>query len=159
MLKRTSTVPVFLAAACLGASFILGSCGKQRGCNSFGADNYDPDALIDDGSCIETRDKFLGTYTVDSDCFSNGFLRTISQTSERFVVEISSINDTLGSVLATVANQDLFIGQQTVRNGVTVEGAGVYDSELNELNLTIRIRDNRTGTTVIRNCMENCRKN
>lgn len=159
MLRCIPKGTIATGIAFLVSVLFLQSCDKQRGCNDFGAENYDPDALIDDGSCIESRDKFIGAYSVYSNCFSNGFLRNISETSDRFVVEVSGINDTLGSVLATVSAQNIVIEQQAVRNGITVEGAGVYDSELNELNLSIRIRDSRTGTMVITNCLENCRKN
>lgn len=152
---KTTLLCAFPVLLCV----VLHGCEGQRGCNRFGSDNYDPDALVDDGSCIETRDKFLGQYSVFSDCSANGYLRTISQTADRFVVELSSVNDSLGPILGTVTLNDMHIGPQSVRNGVTVEGAGTYDPEADELHLSLRIRDSRTGSTVITNCLERCVKN
>lgn len=145
----------------LTAVLMLVSCGKERGCNRFGSDNYDPDAMVDDGSCIEVRDKFLGLYSVTSDCMGGAYLRTISETSERFVVEVTNIGDTLGKVTARVTGKDIVIEPKDfpVRNGVTVEGGGVYDEETGVLNMTVRIRDVRSGSVVITNCYDVCVKN
>ncbi|MCF8258578.1 MAG: hypothetical protein K9J06_13560 [Flavobacteriales bacterium] len=153
---------LFLFAACanlLMALLLLVSCDKQRGCNRFGSENYDPDAIVDDGSCIEMRDKFLGQYSVTADCSEGAYLSTISETSDRFIVEITNIGDTLGTVTAEVIADNITIERQTVRTSVTVEGAGVYNSELNVLDMTIRIRDRRSGTEVITNCIDRCVKN
>lgn len=137
----------------------VSSCGKDAGCNVFGAENYNPDAVIDDGSCIEVRDKFLGLYSVGSDCIEGSYLRSISETSDRFVVEVSNIEDTLGAVLARVSGENITIDQQVVRNSVTVEGAGVFVADENALSLTIRIRDSRSGIEVIHDCVDYCVKN
>jgi len=153
---------LFLFAACthlLMVILLLASCGKDRGCNRFGSENYDPDAVIDDGSCIEMRDKFLGLYSVSSDCRAGAYLRSVSETSDRFIVEVTNIGDTLGTVTAEVIANNITIERQTVRTNVTVEGAGIYDSDLNQLSLTIRIRDRRSGTEVITNCLDRCSKN
>lgn len=158
--RTTTTFHALSALMLVSVSLLfLGSCGKESGCNVFGSENYDPDAVIDDGSCIEVRDKFIGNYGVNSDCFAAAYLRTISETSDRFIVEVSNIGDTLGTVTALVSGPNITIEQQTVRNNVTVEGAGVYDSIYDNLNLSYRIRDNRSGSQVITNCLEVCVKN
>lgn len=150
------TVLPFAAVALL-----LVGCGKQRGCNVFGTENYDPEAIVDDGSCIEMREKFLGQYVVTSDCINGAYIRTISETSDRFIVEISAIGDTLGKVKARVSGANLVLEpeRQTVRSFVTVEGAGLFDEENGILNMSVRIRDSRTGTLVITNCLDRCVKN
>ncbi len=142
-------------------SLLVLGCGKQRGCNVFGSENYDPEAIVDDGSCVEMRDKFLGQYVVTSDCISGAYIRTISETSDRFIVEISAIGDTLGRVKARVSGVNLVLEpeRQTVRSSVTVEGAGVFDEENGILDMSIRIRDSRTGTVVITNCLDRCVRN
>lgn len=38
------------------------------GCTDPNAENYDPRATIDDGSCIDIRQKFVGDWTVTTDC-------------------------------------------------------------------------------------------
>ncbi len=42
------------------------------GCTSECSDNYNADANTDDGSCIPSRDKFFGTYSVHSTCIVIG---------------------------------------------------------------------------------------
>lgn len=159
MLKGRFLFLIAAGANLIMAIVLLASCGSDRGCNRFGSENFDPDAIIDDGSCIEMRDKFLGLYSVSSDCSAGAYLRSVSETSERFIVEVTNIGDTLGTVTAEVIANNITIERQTVRTNVTVEGAGIYDSDLNELSLTIRIRDRRSGTEVITNCLDRCLKN
>lgn len=40
----------------------LSGCEEEIGCTNRNSDNYNPDAVRDDGSCINSRDKFLGVY-------------------------------------------------------------------------------------------------
>lgn len=40
----------------------LTACEEEIGCTDRNSDNYNPDAVRDDGSCINARDKFLGVY-------------------------------------------------------------------------------------------------
>lgn len=42
----------------------LSSCREESGCTNRTSDNYNPDAVRDDGSCISSRDKFLGIYSI-----------------------------------------------------------------------------------------------
>lgn len=146
-----SLVPSFI--------LVISGCGRESGCNVFGSENYDPEAVVDDGSCIEMRDKFLGQYSVTSDCMAGAYIRSINETGDRFVVEITAMGDTLGTVLGVVAGPDITIDRQTVRTNVTVEGAGVYDTAAHVLDLSIRIRDSRSGGLVITNCLDRCVKN
>ncbi len=160
MLKKHSfLLSTELLIVSLIAVLFLNSCNRKEGCNAFGTENYDPEATIDDGSCIEVRDKFLGSFVVSSDCFAQSYSRTIEITSERFVVSISNISDTLGSVNARVSMDNIIIDPQIIRNGVTIEGAGVYDRTANAVSFSYRLTDIRTGTEVIHNCLEWCTKN
>lgn len=43
------------------ASAVIGCQGK-RGCTDSYSDNYDPEAKLDDDTCVPTRDKFVGEY-------------------------------------------------------------------------------------------------
>jgi len=131
---------------------------RKEGCTQFGAENYDPDATVNDGSCILVRDKFLGSFEVNSNCFTDNYLRTIETTTDQHVVTISNMADTLGTVEAHVWGTDIVIDRQSVRTGVTVEGAGVYVAENDAISLTFRIRDTRTGIEVIHDCAEWCTK-
>ncbi|MFT5020788.1 MAG: hypothetical protein ACI9CU_002191, partial [Polaribacter sp.] len=42
--------------------FMLLGCEEEVGCTDRNSDNYNPDAVRDNGSCVNARDKFLGVY-------------------------------------------------------------------------------------------------
>ena len=136
---------------------LASACKKNAGCTKFGTENYDPDAIVDDGSCILARDKFLGQFNVSSDCFSDNYQRTISATSDEFVVTISNLADTLGNVDARIYADNITIDLQTIRTGVTIEGAGVFQEE-GVVSISYRIRDSRSGIEIIHDCFEQCDK-
>ena len=131
---------------------------KSEGCTNFAAENYDPDATSNDGSCILTRDKFLGEFNVTSDCLANDYTRRISATQNEYVVVISNLSDTLGDVQASVFGENISIETQNVSNLITVEGAGVYITENQTISITYRIRDSRSGMEVVHDCFEICSK-
>lgn len=145
---------LLLCVILVGAS----SCKKENGCTRFGSDNYDPDAVIDDGSCIEARDKFVGDFTVTSDCFNDSYQRTIGETTDRYVVTISNLADTLDDVTADILGFDITIEPQVVANGIIVEGAGI-SLHPDTLRLTYRVRDSRSGIEVVYDCFEECIRN
>lgn len=55
--------PAMLIAA-FGLALVFSGCREEVGCTNRKSDNYNPDAVRDDGSCINARDKFLGIYSV-----------------------------------------------------------------------------------------------
>jgi len=129
-------------------------CKKHAGCTKFGSENYEPDAVIDDGSCIHVTDKFIGSFSVRSDCFVQPYERTIDRTTEEFVVTITRIADTLGTAKARVYANNITIDRQTLRPGISVEGAGLFKNGV--ISLSYRIRDVRTGSEYITDCLETC---
>ncbi len=51
------------------AIFALSSCGNDEGCTDPSSANFDPEALVDDGSCTSyARTSFFGNYLGDFDC-------------------------------------------------------------------------------------------
>ena len=135
---------------------IISSC-KNTGCTEFGTENYDPEAVINDGSCILVRDKFLGTFQVDSDCFSDTYLRSITPTDNEFMVTISNLADTLGNVEARVYAENITIEPQLLQPFLVVEGAGIYTGD-DRISISYKVRDSRSGTTVTYDCFEWCTK-
>lgn len=127
------------------------------GCTKFGSENYDSEAVIDDGSCISIRDKFIGTFAVYSDCFTDTYQRTISVTENDSEVVISNLADTLGDVDAHVFAENITIERQSVGQFLTLEGAGVALND-STISLSYRIRENRNGTELIYDCFETCHK-
>jgi len=51
-----------LALGLLTLSVFMYGCTPNRGCTQQTADNYDPHAEEDDGTCIPARDKLIGNY-------------------------------------------------------------------------------------------------
>ncbi len=136
----------------------IASCKKNSGCTEFGSENYDPDAAINDGSCIAVNEKFIGSFQVSSNCFVDDYSRQITATANKQIVIISNLADTLGSVEAQVAGSDITIEQQMISSLVTIEGAGTYVMENDAISLSFRVRDNRTGSEEITDCLEWCSK-
>ncbi len=136
----------------------MAGCKQHSGCTEFGAENYDPDAVLNDGSCIAVSDKFIGNFSVSSDCFQDDYNRQITATSDDHLVIISNLADTLGNVQAQVAGVNITIDVQTVGTFITVEGAGVYVKDNDAISMSYRVRDTRTGTEIIHDCIEWCSK-
>ncbi|MGB0368429.1 MAG: hypothetical protein ACPGD8_03425 [Flavobacteriales bacterium] len=137
---------------------IILACGcKNRGCTDFNSENYDPDAAINDGSCILTRDKFLGEFEVNSNCFESVYMRSIVATQNEYIVVISNLADTLGDVEASVFGKNITIEPQSIASQIMIEGAGVY-MDGDTISISYRVRDSRNGIEIVHDCLENCVK-
>ena len=60
--------------ALLASAVTLTGCREETGCTNRTSDNYNPDAVRDDGSCISARDKFLGVYRILHICWPDTLL-------------------------------------------------------------------------------------
>lgn len=132
-------------------------CKKDAGCTKFGSENYDPEAVVNDGSCVSIRDKFIGTFEVSSDCITDNYERTISEGAGEYDVVISNLADTLSDVNAYVFAENITIDRQSIGFFVTLEGAGVAIND-STISISYRIRENRNGIEVIHDCFETCYK-
>lgn len=140
----------------LASCFLLigiASCNRNVGCTEFGSENYDSDAIVDDGSCIHFRDKFIGTFNTNSDCFTESYELMIQEATEDNLVTISNLSDTLNVITARVYGVNLTIDLQTIGTAIRIEGAGVY-ADTNAISLSYRIRDSRSGQEIQTNCIE-----
>ena len=135
-------------------SLFLFSCSQKEGCTDFGAENYDPDAVMNDGSCIKVSDKFIGEYIVDSDCFDGFYRMTVERTNDDYKVRIKGLADTLQPIDAEIIAGDLVIRQLEISHHVFLEGAGTSIS--GGISMSYHIRDETSGQVVFQDCLQWC---
>ncbi len=119
-----------------------GSCIIE-GCTNPKSENYNPEATQDDGSCIDVREKFAGTWQATSDC---GIQFSLAQ--EQIVSFPPQIEDSIyiqpflafgNTPVAGFVNQDsIFLVEQTAGAGfITFSAAGEINSLRNEITMVI----------------------
>lgn len=135
------------------SALLLGSC-REQGCTEFGAENYDPDAVINDGSCVQSRDKFIGRFSVSSECAADDYIIEIDPVTDPRKVEVIGLADSLPNLQALIFETSITIDEQPIATNVTVEGAGLYDTTANGISFTFRITDLRSGNEVVTDCVE-----
>ncbi len=142
-------IPYFICFAT-----IFGSCSQKEGCTEFGAENYDPDAVMNDGSCVRIYDKFVGDYMVDSDCFDEFYGLKITRTNDEYIVSIEGLADTLPPIDAEIIAGDLVIRQLEIRHHVYLEGAGkAIDGGIS---MSYHVRDESGSQTTYQDCLQWC---
>jgi hypothetical protein len=105
----------------------VSSCNKQGGCTEPAAENFDPAAEEEDGSCISQREKFIGVYLGQASCLQppNGIYQS----------EITPANDNLNDIfISNLAGRFTNPVRATVdRSSITIQtqdpdGIGLYIS-------------------------------
>ena len=134
-------------------SVVLLGCERESGCTEFGADNYNSEAVVDDGSCIAARDKFIGDFIATSNCFDNPYSTNVVEGDDDDELTISNLADTLVDISATIFLNEITISDQLVGLGVSVEGAGLIMGQ-DSISLSYRIIDTRTGVEQTTDCFE-----
>jgi hypothetical protein len=121
--------------------FGLSSCEEEVGCTDRRADNYNPDAVRDDGACINARDKFLGVYNVLQICWPDTLLPqprfiTVAEDNirleEKDDVKLLNFGSDSITVRALISKNELTIPRQdlSVRGiPMTFRGQGHIDDE------------------------------
>jgi len=94
MNKTLHTIILFFLVAVILSS----SCNKKEGCTNQNAENFDPAAEREDGTCIGQRAKFIGLYQVSDVCGTG---------PESYLVEIKASNINLDDILIFNLSKDL----------------------------------------------------
>jgi hypothetical protein len=82
--RRILFIPLALIA------FTVVSCDKQGGCTDPAAENFDPAAEVENGTCTLQREKFIGVYVGQASCLQppNGIYQS----------EVTPANDNLRDI-------------------------------------------------------------
>lgn len=129
-----------------------GTC-VYSGCTDQGAENYNANATIDDGSCIYARDKFIGAYNVNENCTSGNFTYSLTITPSTTTTDAMVISNFGGygvNVRATVSGANISFND--TQDGVTFSGTGNISGNT----LTIIYTASAAGQTD--NCTKTCIK-
>jgi len=114
------------------ASIDDGSC-IIRGCTDPTADNYNPNANENDGSCIDARDKFIADWDVADDCnplffsLQNTQTITLNDTTLNKIIISSLLNIIGGNVSAVISGNTITIENQVIVN-TSYSGSGTINS-------------------------------
>jgi len=112
----------FLLRAILGLA-LLTSCNKKEGCTDKGAENYDPSAERENGTCILQRTKFLGLYQVNEAFTSNG----VPKPNLNYTAIIRAVNDNLTDVFIESLH-DKFKARARIKDNVLTLAGGFQGS-------------------------------
>ena len=138
------------------ATLALVSCSQREGCTEFGAENYDPDASVNDGSCIKVYDKFVGAYMVDSDCYVGFYRMEVNKTNDDYKVKFVGLADTLEAIEADIIASDFIIRQREIKHHIYLEAAGTAID--GGISMSYHIRDETSGVPVFKDCLLWCSK-
>lgn len=141
-LRHISFVLILFGGIVIASS--MSGCKEEVGCTTRTSDNYNPDAVRDDGSCINSRDKFLGIYSILHINWPDSFpdqlnqqtrLMTIAQDDLREKeddVKILNFGTDSLTVRALISRQTLTIPRQALSvRGIpmTFRGEGHIDDD------------------------------
>lgn len=112
------------------------SCATE-GCTDPNAENFDPDADNDDGTCVLAREKFLGSYSATETCTNqtDNYTLTISESANSdAAIVIGNIYNQGASIIGTVTG-DTFTFNQT-ENTINYSGTGTISGNTLTINFT-----------------------
>jgi len=119
------------------------SCNKKEGCTEPTADNFDPSAEIENNTCINARDKFVGVYLAFDNCafVQKNFVAEIRKSNlnlaEILIYNFHNLNAT--PVRAQVNGPNLTIPSQSIGGGRRIEGSGSILGNVIQLNFITKI--------------------
>lgn len=115
------------------------ACKEQKGCIDPLGLNFNPDATIDDGSCVyntqpksDSREKYLGNYVVRDSLYTSGNLTSVTDYTLSIITD-STVSDTLflinlwgdnSTYIALMSNDNFTIPSQQVSGPYYTTGYG-----------------------------------
>ncbi len=144
-MKTKSLTLISIGFICLA---VIVGCDKKRGCTDPFSDNYDPEAVQDDDTCVKTRLKFVGEYDgygtietgqdtlVSYDQIGINIVDSTAVGQDGLIIGISNFDAQLYALSATVTSTyGLTINFQQI--GVySYWGEGNINGRVLELNMT-----------------------
>ena len=139
--------PLIVLCMLMASVFVIQSCGDDdvEGCTDINAENYDPEATIDNNTCIYARDKFIGEYVAVFTC--PGTLAFISNDSLPVIIEPAiDPDDTDGIILSLFVNGGAIPLRGTVEGNTLVMMDELMDVVIPDVPLVGTITGDVMGT-------------
>ncbi len=158
-------IPALVVVAC-GMTIVLSGCREETGCTNRKADNYNPDAVRDDGSCINARDKFLGVYRILHINWPDSFPNYLDGTPRYMVIAEDNLREVKDDIKFLNFGQDSITVRALVdKNFITIPRQNLSSGNLkliywgeghidDDYHLTILYNTTlEDGTSVCKDCV------
>ncbi len=142
---RKNLFIISISILCLA---VVVGCEKKRGCTDSFSDNFDPEAVQDDDTCIPTRDKFVGEYDgygtieigpdtlVSYDQVGLNVVDSTAQGQDGLIIGISNFDAQLYALSATVTGTYNFMINYQELGDYAYWGDGNINGRVIELSMT-----------------------
>jgi len=146
---------ILLGALLFSVPF-LQSC-TEEGCTDPNAENYNPDAEEDDGTCTFARTKFIGQYGAGESCdgaAATSIVVSIAESTSE-TNEISITNETINVTVTGIVSGDSFTIDDTfIRNGTSVNmvGSGSYTNADSDEKIDVEYTLTAEGQSTVQSC-------
>jgi hypothetical protein len=159
---KTKLQTYFSVLLMIASISLMSSCVKTEGCTDPTAENYDPNAEIENATCIGQRKKFLGLYNAGDACNNTNI-----PVFQNYYIEVRQSNQTLDEILifnlgnfyfnpvVAAVNRTTFTieRQDPDANGYYIEGDGSITG--NKISIQYRIK---YGSAPLHVCISNLEK-